>query len=68
MGSDAGVFAGGQYDEDDREADQIWEQIDNFMDDRRRVSGAALGGGGRELPNVVVVVVVVVCVATWLGL
>lgn len=38
MGSDAGVFAGGQYDEDDREADQIWESVDNFMDERRRVS------------------------------
>lgn len=36
MGSDAGVFAGGQYDEDDREADKIWESIDNFMDERRR--------------------------------
>jgi len=42
MGSDAGVFAGGQYDEDDREADKIWESIDNFMDERRRVRG---GGG-----------------------
>jgi pre-mRNA-processing factor 6 len=34
------VFAGGQYDEDDREADEVWESIDNFMDDRRRVSAA----------------------------
>jgi hypothetical protein len=38
MGSDAGMFAGGQYDEDDREADRVWEEIDNFMDERRRVS------------------------------
>jgi hypothetical protein len=43
MGSDAGVFAGGQYDEDDREADQIWESIDNFMDERRRVSDGEKG-------------------------
>jgi pre-mRNA-processing factor 6 len=46
MGSDAGVFAGGQYDEDDKEADQIWESIDNFMDERRRVSeGGGVGVG-----------------------
>lgn len=46
MGSDAGVFAGGQYDEDDREADKIWEEIDNFMDERRRVSVVKKGGKG----------------------
>jgi pre-mRNA-processing factor 6 len=38
LGNDAGVFAGGQYDEDDKEADRIWESVDNFMDERRRVS------------------------------
>lgn len=37
MGSDAGMFAGGTYDEDDKEADRVWDSIDNFMDERRRV-------------------------------
>ncbi|KAF8059986.1 STA1 [Scenedesmus sp. PABB004] len=36
MGSDAGMFAGGQYDEEDREADRVWEEVDAFMDERRR--------------------------------
>ncbi|KXZ45962.1 hypothetical protein GPECTOR_49g546 [Gonium pectorale] len=37
MGNDAGVFAStGEYDEDDKEADAVWEQVDNFMDERRR--------------------------------
>lgn len=36
MGNDAGVFAGGALDEEDREADTIWEQIDERMDERRR--------------------------------
>eukprot|EP00878_Enallax_costatus_P009275 GHUV01009694.1.p1 GENE.GHUV01009694.1~~GHUV01009694.1.p1 ORF type:complete len:699 (+),score=215.34 GHUV01009694.1:365-2461(+) len=36
MGSDAGMFAGGTYDEDDKEADRVWDSIDNFMDERRR--------------------------------
>ena len=38
MGNDAGVFAAtGEYDEDDKEADAVWESVDNFMDERRRV-------------------------------
>ncbi|GFR44314.1 hypothetical protein Agub_g5438 [Astrephomene gubernaculifera] len=36
MGNDAGVFATGEYDEDDKEADAVWESVDNFMDERRR--------------------------------
>jgi hypothetical protein len=50
MGADAGVFAGGEYDEDDREADKIWEGIDDHMDERRRVRGGVggKGGGGEE--------------------
>jgi len=36
-GVPSGVFAGGTYDEDDKEADRVWESIDNFMDERRRV-------------------------------
>jgi hypothetical protein len=27
---------GHRYDEDDREADEIWESVDNHMDSRRR--------------------------------
>jgi pre-mRNA-processing factor 6 len=34
----AGAFAGGIYDQDDKEADQIWDAVDQFMDERRRVS------------------------------
>ena len=38
FGGDAGIFAGdgGEYDEDDKEADAIWESIDEHMDSRRR--------------------------------
>jgi len=36
MGNDAGAFAGGVYDQDDREADEIWDAVDQFMDERRR--------------------------------
>lgn len=37
MGGDAGIFAGGaDYDEDDKEADLVWEKIDDHMDERRR--------------------------------
>jgi pre-mRNA-processing factor 6 len=32
-----GAFAGGAYDEDDKEADEIWEAVDKYMDERRRV-------------------------------
>ena len=39
MGSDAALLAGtaGEYDKDDREADDIYATIDEFMDGRRRV-------------------------------
>lgn len=36
LGNDTGVFAGGAMDDEDREADAIWEQIDGRMDERRR--------------------------------
>mmetsp|Transcript_33560 Transcript_33560/g.94959 ORF Transcript_33560/g.94959 Transcript_33560/m.94959 type:complete len:924 (+) Transcript_33560:85-2856(+) len=37
LGNDAGMFAGsGDYDEDDKEADEIWASIDAHMDERRR--------------------------------
>lgn len=41
MGNDAGMFATGAYDEDDKEADAVWEGIDNFMDGRRRVGSTS---------------------------
>jgi hypothetical protein len=42
MGGDAGIFAGGaDYDEDDKEADLVWEKIDDHMDERRRCVSAA---------------------------
>eukprot|EP00803_Ostreobium_quekettii_P004876 evm.model.scf_1630.6 EVM.evm.TU.scf_1630.6 scf_1630:19839-27733(+) len=38
MGNDSGMLAGtwGDYDEDDREADEVWDAIDRHMDLRRR--------------------------------
>ncbi|KAK9822995.1 hypothetical protein WJX81_003933 [Elliptochloris bilobata] len=38
MGNDAGAFASaaGEYDQDDKEADAVWELIDEHMDQRRR--------------------------------
>eukprot|EP00201_Polytomella_parva_P023821 CAMPEP_0175041554 /NCGR_PEP_ID=MMETSP0052_2-20121109/1986_1 /TAXON_ID=51329 ORGANISM="Polytomella parva, Strain SAG 63-3" /NCGR_SAMPLE_ID=MMETSP0052_2 /ASSEMBLY_ACC=CAM_ASM_000194 /LENGTH=748 /DNA_ID=CAMNT_0016304095 /DNA_START=7 /DNA_END=2250 /DNA_ORIENTATION=+ len=36
LGNDAGLFAQGEYDEEDKEADNVWESVDNFMDDRRK--------------------------------
>ncbi|KAK9864076.1 hypothetical protein WJX84_010213, partial [Apatococcus fuscideae] len=37
MGNDAGAFANtGEYDQDDKEADDVWGQIDSHMDNRRR--------------------------------
>ncbi len=39
MGADTALLAGttGEYDKEDKEADEIWAKVDNFMDDRRRV-------------------------------
>lgn len=36
MRMSAGAFAVSEYDQDDREADKIWEEIDEHMDQRRR--------------------------------
>jgi len=36
MGNDAGALAGGAYDEDDKDADSIWDAVDSYMDERRR--------------------------------
>lgn len=39
MGNDSGMLAAGafgEYDEDDREADEIWDAVDQHMDLRRR--------------------------------
>ncbi|KAL8088172.1 protein STABILIZED1 [Apium graveolens] len=35
-GNDVGLFASAEYDEDDKEADAVWEEIDNKMDLRRK--------------------------------
>lgn len=35
-GNDVGLFASAEYDEDDKEADAIWESIDQRMDSRRK--------------------------------
>jgi hypothetical protein len=45
----AGALAGssGLYDAEDKEADQIWDAVDEYMDERRRVGVflSALFGG-----------------------
>lgn len=38
MGADAGAFAYGDYDEDDKEADEIYASVEDIMDKRRKVS------------------------------
>jgi hypothetical protein len=39
LGNDAGVLgATGVYDEEDREADNVWDDIEDRMDERRKVS------------------------------
>nr|POF06553.1 protein stabilized1 [Quercus suber] len=35
-GNDVGLFANGEYDEDDKEADAVWEAIDKRMDLRQK--------------------------------
>lgn len=35
-GNDMGLFASAEYDEDDKEADAVWESIDVRMDSRRK--------------------------------
>ncbi|KAL3632313.1 Protein STABILIZED1 [Castilleja foliolosa] len=35
-GNDAGLFASAEYDEEDKEADAVWEEIDKRMDSRRK--------------------------------
>lgn len=35
-GNDVGLFASAEYDEDDKEADAVWEAIDTRMDSRRK--------------------------------
>ena len=34
--SDSGLLSGGDYDNEDREADEIWSKIDEHMDQRRK--------------------------------
>ncbi|KAK6120652.1 hypothetical protein DH2020_045602 [Rehmannia glutinosa] len=35
-GNDAGLFASAEYDDEDKEADAVWEAIDKRMDSRRK--------------------------------
>ncbi|CAL0332905.1 unnamed protein product [Lupinus luteus] len=35
-GNDVGLFASAEYDEDDKEVDAVWEDIDKRMDSRRK--------------------------------
>ncbi|KAK9279440.1 hypothetical protein L1049_013119 [Liquidambar formosana] len=35
-GSDVGLFASAEYDEEDKEADEIWESVDKRMESRRK--------------------------------
>ncbi|EPS73075.1 hypothetical protein M569_01676 [Genlisea aurea] len=35
-GNDAGLFASAEYDEEDKDADEVWEAIDKRMDSRRK--------------------------------
>ncbi|KAH7861766.1 hypothetical protein Vadar_030596 [Vaccinium darrowii] len=35
-GNDVGLFASAEYDEEDKEADAVWEEIDQRMDSRRK--------------------------------
>eukprot|EP00889_Picochlorum_renovo_P000346 jgi/Picre1/27376/NNA_000343.t1 len=48
MGNDTGVFAGGKMDAEDKEADQIWQAIDQRMDERRRERREAKVAEGLE--------------------
>jgi hypothetical protein len=46
----------GDYDEDDREADKVWDTVDDYMDERRRVGGlasccGAWAGAGPQAPG-----------------
>jgi pre-mRNA-processing factor 6 len=38
-----GLFAGGAYEQDDEEADKIYEQVDTAMDSRRKQRRCVLG-------------------------
>jgi PRP1 splicing factor, N-terminal len=42
MGADAGAFAYGDYDEDDKEADEIYASVEDIMDKRRKVRTSLL--------------------------
>ena len=54
MGADTALLAGttGEYDKDDKEADEIWAHVDDFMDDRRRVRSWLRSGSKCCLPPV----------------
>lgn len=50
LGNDAGVLGrSGVYDEEDREADDVWDQVEDRMDERRKVRGAGIIKGGQPI-------------------
>ena len=53
LGNDAGVLGatGGAYDDEDREADNVWDQVEDRMDERRKVRPrvVAVGGEGASM-------------------
>lgn len=52
LGNDAGAFAYGDYDEEDKEADEVYAQIEAVMDERRKVCfSAAVSWRSRLCPS-----------------
>jgi pre-mRNA-processing factor 6 len=50
LGNDAGVLgATGVYDEEDREADHVWDNVEDRMDERRKVWAGVQGLAGWAL-------------------
>lgn len=53
LGNDSGVLAGNAvYDDEDREADNVWDGVEDRMDGRRKVRAqrAQRGPSGGSLP------------------
>ena len=47
LGNDAGALAAtGAYDDEDREADEVWEKLDERMDERRKVQRGGIVAKG----------------------
>lgn len=50
LGNDAGAFAYGDYDEEDKEADEVYAQIEAVMDERRKVCFTTVLSWRSQLP------------------